>query len=402
MESLAYRVLQIGEIGSIILSTIILMFGAWIGVTLFKPSFKLKRAPYFAIYGLMLLLSSMTSLLALALKHAIDAGYLSVIVFLMFAALVPIGILGGVFAAARSLDGYGTTEKWFYAYIPFVNLALIFKATPDTSRSTALGYVSAFVLVLVGLLLIGAGRVIDKAVEQSIASLQNGMMSDPETASKLTTLELNYKGMEKFLKDVAATVPVPSRVDSITTLTRMETESDTLRYVYELSDNKANFGGGWNDMMMHRWCNGQSFKVFLDMGVTVEGVFTTQDQQSKGILRINRELCKDWEIKIESELSEAARKIPVPTKIDDYTTLVKADYSNSTFTYFYELPSAVPTVNVSSWLNGIRDSWCSSPNFGSMIEIGRNIRAVYTRADGVHVGDFTINTEACKTKWVPQ
>jgi hypothetical protein len=397
METLAYQLLRLGEGANFALSWVVLFAGGWAATLMFRPSFKLKRAPFFALAGFHFFMIGLSSLLTLPLQLALNSGYLFFLVLSIYTLTFLLGTFGGFIASARSIDAYGTSGRWIYYYIPVVSLVLIFKKSTEYQQSRVPEKFGAFLLVILGIALAAGGRFIEKSVELHQATVTAQLSSDPTSVKKLTDLEVGTTGLEDFLKKAASEIPLPKPIDAMTTLIKIETGPATFRYIYELKSQDGGFGPVWTDMMTYRWCNIGDFKTMFDLGVTVEGVWSVKNRNDSARVAVNPAVCRDFEKRIDSDFAKVAENSK-PTKVDEVTDLVKTEYSEKTFTYQYKVSGELNAATASSSINSIRNIWCENSHFTSIFAVGRSIHAVYTRLDGTKLGDFTINTEACRTK----
>ncbi|MBB4232169.1 hypothetical protein [Rhizobium mongolense] len=392
MEALAYQVLQIGELGSLMLSWVIMLAAAAAGVALIKPEFRLGRPMYFLTMGLSFLLSGATSLFVLGVQDAMKNNYLAVIVALIYGSLIPIGVFAGTCAAARSKDAYGTHAKWVLAFIPLANLLLLFAPTQEKTKSGVGRIARNIVLVVSALAMMGVGRGLGSLVERQVTSTAQVAQNDPQLQSKALQYEVQVNGLEASLNEAAKAIRVPTKLDSITTLKAVEVENDTFRYVYEISDTSAKFTSAWRDIMTNKWCRSENFKLMIEIGATVEGKYVSLAGEPLAGLKVNTALCDQWQAKFRKTMKDAASAVKVPSKLDDVTTLTAADYEDGIFSYYYTV-SVTPPDN--SWKDFVQQNWCKTDQLKPMMDLGLDIRGVYATEAKAPVGEVLINTAIC-------
>ncbi len=391
MEAFAYKILQIGEAGSYVLSWIIMFGSAAVAVTFSNLEWRLGRANYFLSTGFIFLLSGMTSFLALGVQDAIKGGYLAVVVAAIYGLLIPIGGLAGLFAAARSLDGYGTKEKWAYGFIPILNLFLLFAKPEPPVRLGFARVLSNTAIVILGFLLMGAGKTIERTLTDTVSRSAQNAEADQVLQAKTMQYEIENKGIETVLKEAALQVPVPKKVDSITILKSVEVEGKTFRYIYLISSTKPKFGKHWKDTVMSRWCKSDAFKPMFDIGAVVAGRY--QDTSGNVLTEISADpaICATWYAGLEAELVSAAASVKGPVKLDEITNLTGAAYASGTYSYYYTLAGDPGD----GWQDRVKAAWCKTPGTRMMMEVGLNVQGVYRSERGTPVGTVLINSGIC-------
>lgn len=392
MEAFAYYAVTMDESAVQVLSLFITFVGGWIASLTTNFEFKLSRAAYFLSCGFVVFLGSATSLFLLSLQNALRHEYLVVIVLLIYGSLLPVGFIAGIFSASRSRDAYGDSSKWFYAFVPFANLALLFKASQSGERAEAVRYFRNFGLVAAGfvLFLIGAG--ISMGVTKVVTKSATNALNDPAYVEKVTKYEIANKGVESILNEAAKAVTVPAKVDDTTTLTGVDVEIDTLRYIYTISEKNATFSGSWHDVMMNRWCKDEGFVRFMRIGATLEGSYVDQRGNQLAAVKVNSVLCEDWRQQFRLLMENMARSVKGPQKIDDVTTLQNATYADHVFTYNYTLNQQI--LDMVAFMEYFKMKICNE-NFGFMYQTDTTVRFVYHSLDGDVIAEVNGNKERC-------
>jgi hypothetical protein len=93
----------------------------------------LHRAPYFLLFMLLLFASSIMNFAWLLSFDAMAAGYLWVLIGLIFAGVAVLGFAYGKIAHARSMAAFGHGGFAFLAYIPVACLYLLAKESKTVS-----------------------------------------------------------------------------------------------------------------------------------------------------------------------------------------------------------------------------------------------------------------------------
>lgn len=391
MEVLAYRILLIGDIGLLLISWLVAFASAAVAVSSIKVRIKLSRPSYFLSMGFSFLLGGISSLFVLGVQDAIKNDYLSVLVALMFGYMILVGVFTGLCAAARSVDAYGVPGKWVLGFIPIANLALLF-AQPQEKRQT--GFVRLAgntVIIALSFLMMGLGKGISTSAAKQVDVIVQAIQNDPQVQNKALRYAVQANGLEETLREAAKEVQVPTKVDSITTLTGAESNNDTIRFIYGISDQSFTFSKTAQEMVTNRWCKNTNFTSLMGIGATIEGRYVSQDGQHLGEVKISTALCDQWRDYFQKTMNSAASGVKA-NKLDEITTLLGAEYRDGTFTYHYTLSDAPDD----GWLDVIKDRWCKADQFKQMMGYDLNVRGVYVTEANTPVGEVMINSAICK------
>ena len=111
-------------------------------------------------------------------------------------------------ARARSLDTYGHGGRAWMAFVPLVNLVLLFRAslTPDPSRGSAAAAWGGVALTVLS-------RFAISIVEDSAASITLQVQNDPEVQTIVQTLSLRAQGLESALDDLVMAEAAPQQIE---------------------------------------------------------------------------------------------------------------------------------------------------------------------------------------------
>lgn len=132
-------------------------------------------------------------------------------------------------ALARSRDAYGHDGRAWWAFVPFVNLFLLFK--PSQTPDTAPGSTAA---ALVGLVLFGMGRAVIGIIENSGDGFGEQVASDPQALEIIRSLKMRAQGIEAALDDLIAAEAAPTRLATTLELTAVTRRASHLRYDFTL------------------------------------------------------------------------------------------------------------------------------------------------------------------------
>lgn len=330
------------------------------------------------------------SFLALGVNDALKHDYLAILVSSIYGCLIPIGGFAGICAAARSRDAYGTSERWPLAFIPLANLMLIFAKSQKERKSGFVGIATSIALVVIGLMMMmSVGRGISSSVERQVDRATEAAQNDLQVQRKAMQHQVEASGLEAALKEAAQSISVPKKLDAITTLKEIKVVKHTLRYIYEISDRSAVFSKNWNDLMTNRWCTSDNFKSLIEIGATLEGNYISDEGLPLAQLKINTEICNQWNVQFDKTMQDAAGAINLPRKLDDITTLVASEYKNRTFTYYYTV-SATPPNNL--WKDYLAGQWCKTDHFKTAMAFGVTVRGVYSTEAKAPIGEVLIDS----------
>jgi hypothetical protein len=392
MQEFAFKMVRLDQDMAVAISYLIVVISAVITNLVYKVEFKIGRSTYFLSLGMQFLLAGVASLPVLWVRDAIAHDYLPVVVILIYGLIVPLGALIGISAAARSNDVFATRKRWFLALIPLANLVLVF-GRPKDPTDKGVGTVTAIVYVVLCLLLFVIGRGITTYVEQQVAIIPALGAGDEAVSEKIDQYILKNEGLPKLLKDAVSQVRnLPQKVDSITTLTKVEADQNTLRYVYELSGDTSGLTQTWNDIMTNSWCKSDTFGYMRKLGATVEGTYVDKSGKQLALLRINNGLCDAWYTRRNQTMVDEAKAVKGPLKVDDVTTLDGASFAGDTFTYNYSVSVIPPNDN---WKQLVKGHWCKLDSFVTLMKMGINIRGAYTYNKTQSVGEVLINADEC-------
>lgn len=391
MEALAYQILQIGDVGSRAVSWVIMVLAAAIAVAATQYEWRVGRAKYFLLLGLIWFLAGLSNLVPIAVPGAVKGQYLGPVVILIYALLVPLGALAGIFSAARSLDVYGTRNKWIYGFIPIANLVLLFGKPQERRPGGAMRAIASTGMVLAGLLLIAMGTGIEKSAARSVEQARARMADDPVAQRMAIRLEIKANGMQSALREFASGIAVPLKVDAISTIIDVPVKANTLTYVYEVTGSNLNFGHSWNDIMMNSMCTSDNFSELITLGAVISRRYLDPSKNLLGEVTASTPLCSSWRTKFDEQMLRAAQSIKGPTRVDEITTLNSASYAANVFTYNYSVSDMLPN----GWQGQIKKNFCEVPTLKSMMAAGLTVRAVYSMATGSTLGEVSVVRGDC-------
>lgn len=262
--------------------------GAILGVIKTQSIMPLRRVPYFVNAALITLAASSPNFLSLSAIHAIQNGYFA----LLLAASLLIPGLCGFFltriAIARSRDAYDTGRWAFLAFVPLLNLILLFKRSSDlnsqkpaeTSRllSGPTGVATGLVLLLVTVMS-------NAMIEPSLNNTQSASTASSNTSTGNDPGTVNETDIADYLEEVAAisNENLPQRIDEITVINRLEASETTLTRFYEIEQPEFNPGSDFENQVRRGICENEQLRQMLSAGVTIVERYTPQSGASTDI-----------------------------------------------------------------------------------------------------------------------
>ena len=293
MEEFAFAYANSGEWIPRIVAWGVMSVGGYIYAQRPAFSFRLRPSSYFLLCCLLYALVMVGELIYLAAPEAMAGQYLFWLMVANHLIYLGFGYLYGAIAVARSVDGYGDKSKWFYGFIPLVNLALLFK--PSTERSDkgpVLRWGSALVMVFAGFVLFGFGKGLENNLETLLASRFSEAANNTDVANKIAEATLAAQGLADALRQAANEVKTPTRLDEITTLTDIKATDDSLEYVYTVDTELNSLPDAFLKKVMVNYCAG-ALQPFLNIGATIKATYQTATGAQLGDVWVNRERCTD-------------------------------------------------------------------------------------------------------------
>ena len=285
-EELAYQYADLSEANPRAVSLAIIAVGAVIAAFVTRSKTELRRAPYFALSGLLFLLLSGASMFTSAfIVQAIVGGIFWVIVALEVLATIVFGFFLGRVAMARSRDAYGHGRAAVLAFIPLANLWLLLtpsKTEVSANRVPTIPLLTGGVGVFVGFVMLAAGGGLTGYSQMEVERMIENATSEGVFERVI---------LDRVLKEMAAEVATPMIVDDITTLLRMEADGDTIRYVYEISSDPETLSISMRAGLVQQNCTYDALRPVIEAGAIIEHLYLRRDLSEVGTVTITRTIC---------------------------------------------------------------------------------------------------------------
>lgn len=296
LEDIAIQYIKLGDPAIRAISYGLVIFGAAIAGTVNRSKSELRRAPYFAFSGVLVLASAGTQFAWLSLVPAIKGGYLWSLMAVDVLGGIVIGYFFGVIAMARSRDAYGHGRNAVLAFIPIANILLFLKeprheTSPNVIPTVplltgGLGVLSGFVTLAIGLTLSGL-------LQLQMERIARQAEQDNEIQTISIENMIGTQGLEQTLTQMAAEATLPQRIDELTTLTAIEADEMTLRYRFTVATEMDHFPAGLRQSLIVALCGNQAVRPILNAGATVESAYYRVDGYEIGIIAATRESCSE-------------------------------------------------------------------------------------------------------------
>lgn len=162
-ENLAFQYVFLIESNPFLVSYWTTVIGALIAGVFHRSATELRRAPYFAYSCLLVLLATASKMVWIGTVLAVIGGYLWFLMLVDVGIGLGVGYAFGMIAKARSRDGFGHARLAGLAFIPLLNLLLLFvppKKTGSASLLPTIPLVTGVLGVLTGFVLLFTSLVV--------------------------------------------------------------------------------------------------------------------------------------------------------------------------------------------------------------------------------------------------
>ncbi|MCB4917113.1 hypothetical protein LAV78_01055 [Brucella intermedia] len=292
MENFAYAYIHFDEATIRGISFVCLLAGCAINYLTNRSAAPMARSSYFFATAALVLASSVEGLIWLAAPSAIASGKLVLVVLVELSALTALGYFFGFAATGRSVDAYGTTGKWWLAFIPLINLILLFKPSQNPSGKTGGAEMTKTVALVIGaFVLLAGGRALAVSIEHVVeGNTQAAAKENPLVAERLAQAALDNGKLADLLVIAAREVAVPVRLDEITTLSKVSARGNEMRFHYTLSGDISSIPDSFAANLQRTFCAGP-LKDFIRKGATVTADYEKEDGTSVRAISVDGREC---------------------------------------------------------------------------------------------------------------
>ncbi len=264
----------------------LVVLGGIIGGLTNRSLVEIRRAPYFALSGLIFLGVSAVTFTGMAfVVQALVGSFLWVVVGLEMLASVAAGFFVARIAVARSRDAYGHGRMAALAFIPIANFWLLLtlsKNEASANRAPTIPLLTGGLGVLSGFVLLGAG------IGLSTYAQVDGMRRVEAAAAAGV---FNEAMLDRTLATMAAEVQGPQVVDETTTLLRVEAQGSELRYIYEVDPPADVLPVDMRSGLLQQNCDYHGLTAVIDAGAVVKHIYLRKDGSEIGVIEVTRQAC---------------------------------------------------------------------------------------------------------------
>lgn len=288
LEDIAIQYVALDEGAQRAMGFGLIIVGAVAAGILSNSKAELGRAPYFSYTALLLLIIVSVQLVWLYSIQAMIGGYLWLFVVVDVVATVVIGFFCGQIAMARSRDAFGHGRNAVLAFIPFANFVLLFKR----SRSAiSFGQFYGGMHVILGVVMFIMAGATSGYLRESIERQADQVSSDPASQQALLDITIRSRGLEETLRQIADGSGAPVKVDSVTTLTRVEADGAELRRTFVVNLENFSVTDSLSSKIDQSICSYPLFAPLLRAGASMREIYAKADGTVIGFHVVTNDKC---------------------------------------------------------------------------------------------------------------
>jgi hypothetical protein len=228
LDVLLYRYTQLPQPMFFVIGLLTVVCGGILGALILpRRDFNLTRSHYFLQIAVATFVLGCVQLAWLAYLPALRMGASGLLLLSDLGTNLAYGVYILHIARARSRDGWGDDAAAILAYVPLLNLILLFKPSraPQSGASNALVGVALLVLFLT--------RALGNAIGDEVAHRSAAIAEDSAAQSAFHAITLRADGIEKGLDDLIAVEGAPLKIGPTLTLSAVRRQG--LQVIYEFS-----------------------------------------------------------------------------------------------------------------------------------------------------------------------
>lgn len=265
-----------------------------LGYYLTRSSFpSISRLAYVGWLAILMPLSALEALIWVYAPQAAAHQWLPAMIIGEIVLFIVIGYGFGPVLAGRSNNAFGTPGRWWFSYVPFVNLAMFFVASREKRQAGQkrlwLGGVGCVVL---GLVVYGVAAQVQKISVGLVAraGMQEGTRN-PAYMAKMIRGSLDVRPLSATLTMMASRVTTPVRVDEATVLVLVEANDDMLRYEYDVASPAASLPPEVVNRIKSSFCYG-ALAPLVEDGATIKAIYSNSAKTMMADLDIHTDACR--------------------------------------------------------------------------------------------------------------
>lgn len=421
LEALAYRFVQLPE------NTINLVFLAEMAagavLAFLSPGVsKLARVPYFAVSWLIMLLGISSLFIWWLAAYAVMYGLLWGLIGASMIAYLMMGYFFAIVAMARSRDAFGNNIGALLAFVPLLNLALLFAPgsvqEDDDDEMRMPAFFRGGTGIVLGLVFLAGVFAVNWAFEQwnpgeeEVAQEETQIYPEERLQSSLAEPAKDIPAGElgARLKEMVSAASLPQQIDAITLLTKMEAKGNVLHYRYDTSSSAATLSDSVRIDRYDMTCGPPKGYALVKAGAVFEYVYHRADGSVLGRVKITREDCDNWRASaypstefllqsrgVEKALQSLAADPRIRMEDNGPVRMVSLEADGKILRYMLMVrggPAPAKAVLQDSAIG----SMCLSPEMRRLLKAGATIQFVYKKPDGEVLQLINVTEFACETR----
>ncbi|WP_085850862.1 hypothetical protein [Pacificibacter marinus] len=273
----------------IIINFALIFIGGLIGARIFKIKTQMRRISYFWSYVLCYIALTALQFGWLLTSYALEAGLLGILGVTLLLIYVAFGAALYYFSAARSNDIDGTTSNAWMAFIPLVNLWLMFKRGESykVSRPTLSRFVLDPVLLICGIFALSLSSAL-QIISEDIAE-KNASSQRPEFT---TALKEKMTLQESLAHEAAlSSRELPLRIDNITVFKSIEADGHTVTMTYDIDRENIELRPDFKQMLASEYCAPDMLETDLQRGAILKLIYTAPSGRTIAQYQITQDDC---------------------------------------------------------------------------------------------------------------
>lgn len=294
LEDLAAQYLHSSDTASRLVNSIAVITGGALSGIRKERRFELYRAPFFALYTLLLLFLVLIQFVQLSARDAMAYGFVWGIVAVHISGWLISGFVFGVIAAARSRNASGNSKGAIKAFIPPLNVHLFFaKPRHDAppQHETAMNGLRGAGGVAIGftILLFATGflSLQLRMLEQERKNIQ----ASPQKKRLITQYLIRGQGLQGALRTAKNKIETPKQIGTFT-LQQVKNDETMLIFTYNLDTPAEHFSE--TEQADHAaWvCDDIFMSTLLQHGATMRHVYNSGKDGSDAFI-VDEKMCEE-------------------------------------------------------------------------------------------------------------
>lgn len=286
MEALAYDYIQAENRALVFLSLFIGVLAGFLPVFSTEP---IKRSAYFCLNAAVAFSLSITGFIWTELQALATSGLIWLGMCAELFAFLAAGTAFSVLAKGRAVDGFGMSRYAILAFVPLLNLWLLFKPSKDLTATVRSASAS---IIVCGVLLAAASKGVQTATDDAMVKRYSTL----ELQDALFQGEARARGtkfiIDQLVEQFEGALP-KKYSDGFTTLVAVGSTEDTFIYNYQVD---TDFLGPIPEESISLVTSGNcdptgGVRKFLDAGIRLEHSYINRNEEFIGTFYVVKGDC---------------------------------------------------------------------------------------------------------------